>query len=233
MSAAVFGRAEMDRAKLHRIYRYTIDWLYPNVCPCCGKYIDHDADFCTECKNAITLYSGNDTVNGADGFAAYCVYDEHIKGSILAFKKERCGNSYYAFACGIAEAVSKSSFAGNIDIIVPIPSSKKSMKERGYNQTELIAKELRFLLGVPYCNILVKTKDTKVQKRLGMRERAENVSGAFSVSGKAPELKGKSLLVIDDVCTTGSTLSEAARVLKEAGAGKVYTAAFAKTEYKS
>ena len=177
----------------------------------------------------ITLYSGNDTVAGADGFAAYCVYDEHIKGAILAFKKERCGNSYYAFACGIAAAVGKSPFAGNIDIIVPIPSSKKSMKERGYNQTELIAKELRFLLGIPYSNILVKTKDTKVQKRLGMRERVENVIGAFAVDPKASDIAGTRLLVIDDVCTTGSTLSEAARVLKEAGAGKVYTASFSKT----
>lgn len=222
----------MNRSKLHRIYRYTIDWLYPNVCPCCGNYIDHNADFCAECKSAITPYCGNHSINGADGFAAYCIYDENIKGAILGFKKDRCGNSYYAFACGIAEAVGKSPFAGDADIIVPIPSSKKSMKERGYNQTELIAKELRFLLGIPYINILVKTKDTKVQKRLGMRERAENVSGAFTVSSKAPDLKGKRLLVIDDVCTTGSTLSEAAKVLKEAGAGKVYTATFAKTELK-
>ena len=66
-----------------------------------------------------------------------------------------------------------------------------------------------------------------------MRERAENVSGAFALNMRTPEFPDKRLLVIDDVCTTGSTLSEAARVLKEAGAGKVYTAAFAKTEYKS
>ena len=219
----------MDRAKIHRIYRYIIDWLYPNVCPCCGGYIDHDADFCEDCKSWITPYSGNDTVTGADGFTAYCVYDKHIKGAILAFKKERCGNSYYAFACGIAEAVRKSGFADDTDIIVPIPSSKRSLRERGYNQTELIAKELRFLLGVPYRRVLAKTKDTKVQKSLGMSERTENVSGAFALSAEAPDIKGKRLLVIDDVCTTGSTLTEAAAVLKAAGAGKVYTAAFAKT----
>ena len=219
----------MNRAKLHRIYRYWIDWLYPNVCPCCGKYIDHNADFCAECKSGITPYRGNDRIAEADGFAAYCVYDGHIKGAILEFKKERCGNSYYAFARGIAEAVEKTAFARDIDIIVPIPSSEKAMKERGYNQTELIAQELRYLIGVPYRKILVKTKETKVQKRLGMHERAENVSGAFAVSDKAGDIAGKRLLVIDDVCTTGSTLSEAAKVLRAAGAGKIYTSAFAKT----
>ncbi|MBO6229535.1 MAG: ComF family protein [Ruminiclostridium sp.] len=223
----------MDRAKLHRIYRYWIDWLYPNICPCCGGYIDYDADFCVDCKSRLNVCKDTLAVAHTDGAAAYCIYDDNIKGAVLAFKKNRNGNSYYAFACGIAEAVRKSSFAGDIDMIVPIPASKKNMKERGYNQSELIAQELRFLLGVPYGNVLVKAKETKVQKRLGMNERAENVIGAFAVNEKNCDIAGKRLLVIDDVCTTGSTLAEAAKVLKENGAAKVYAAAFAKTPFKS
>ena len=221
----------MNRAKLHRIYRYAIDWIYPNVCPCCGKYIDHDDAFCDECGDALTRFSGSYTVPDADGFAAYCIYNDAVKGAILEFKRERCGNSYYAFARGIADAVAASPFAGCIDMIVPVPVSGKSMKSRGYNQAELIAKELRWLIGVPYGNVLVKTRETKVQKRLGMSERSGNVAGAFAVSDRAGDVAGKRLLVIDDVCTTGSTLSEAARTLKAAGADKVYAAAFAKTEF--
>ena len=221
----------MDRAKLHRIYRYFIDWLYPNVCPVCGKYIDHDADLCAECKSGLRLYTGEYPIPGADGFAAYCLYSGSIKGAILHFKHDDCGNSYYAFAVGIYEAVKAKGFDDDIDLIVPIPSSKRSLKKRGYNQTELIAKELRYLIGAPYANVLEKVTETKEQKSLHMNERAANVAGAFGIRKKAPEIKGKTILVIDDVCTTGSTLAEAARTLKAAGAGKVYTAAFAKTPF--
>lgn len=224
----------MDRVKLHKIYRYLIDWLYPNVCPCCGKYIDHDADFCPDCKSRLTLYTDSFTVPDTDGFAAYCVYDENIKGAILHFKHDMCGNSYYAFACGISSAITERGIAGDIDMTVPVPISKKSMKERGYNQSELIAKELRYIIDVPYVNALVKVKDTAAQKSLKMSERAGNVSGAFGVpEDKKTVIAGKRLLVIDDVCTTGSTLSEAARTLKAAGAEKVYAATFAKTQFES
>ncbi len=222
----------IDRAKLHRIYRYWIDWLYPNICPCCGRYIDHDADFCGECKSAITPYTDEKDIEGIDKYTSYCVYDHNIDKAILAFKKTADGNSYYAFACGIAEAARKTGIAEDIDLIVPIPITRKKMKERGYNQTELIAKELRFLLNVPYANVMIKVKDTKEQKTLGRTERAENLSGAFGISDKAPDISGKRLLLIDDVCTTGSTLTEAAGVLRIGGAGKVYAISFAKTPNK-
>lgn len=222
----------MDRAKLHRIYRYWIDWLYPNICPCCGKNIEHDADFCASCKSAITPYNDEKTIDGVDRYTSYCFYDHNIDNAILAFKKNPNGNSYYAFAKGMAEAVEKCGISHDIDLIVPIPISPKKKKERGYNQTELIAKELRFLLNVPYANVMTKVKDTKEQKTLGRAERAENLTGAFGISEKAPDIKGKRLLVIDDVCTTGSTLTEAANVLRSGGAGKVYAVSFAKTPNK-
>ena len=222
----------MNRAKLHRIYRYLIDWLYPNVCPVCGKYIDHDADFCADCKSSLRSYTGQYQIPGADGFAAYCLYSGSIKGAILHFKHDDRGNSYYAFAVGIADAVKSGGFGNEIGIIVPIPSSKKSLKKRGYNQTELIAKELRYIINAPYVNVLEKVSETKEQKSLHLHERAVNVTGAFALREKAPDIAGKTLLVIDDVCTTGSTLAEAVRALKAAGAGRVYTAAFAKTPFK-
>lgn len=223
----------MDSSKLHRIYRYAIDWIFPNVCPVCGKLIDHDADFCPDCKGDITPYDGAYTVSGTDGFSAYCVYDHNIDDAILYFKKDPCGNSYYAFACGIYEALCRDGIEKEPDLIVPIPITKTKMSRRGYNQTELIAKELRFLMNIPYSNVLVKTRDTREQKNLRGKDRADNVKGVFAINDKIPDIAGKTLLVIDDVCTTGSTLAEAAKVLKAAGAGKVYAAAFAKTPFKS
>ena len=210
-----------------------IDWLYPNICPCCGKEIDYNADFCNDCKSNIRLYSGTFDIENSDGFTAYCIYDHNIDDALLKFKKDDCGNSYYAFAVGIAEAVKERGIAEKTDIIVPIPVTERKMKARGYNQTELIAKELRFLIDKPYHNILRKVKDTKDQKSLVGAERVENVSGVFDIAPKSVDITGKRILVIDDICTTGSTLSEASKILRQNGAAEVYAAAYAKTEMKT
>lgn len=222
----------MNRPKMHSIYRLVISWLYPNICPCCEKFIDYNADFCDECSAEIIPYTGHDEVDHADRFVAACVYDGIVEGAVLRFKKTDCGNTYYAFAYRIAEALRKSGLADGIDLIVPIPLTKKKLNERGYNHTELMAKELRFMLNVPYENVLVKMRDTDEQKSLHEAERRENMKGVFAVSPKASDIAGKRILLIDDVCTTGSTLSEAAKTLKDGGAGKVYAASFAKTRKK-
>lgn len=230
MPAAYYMKMKIDRPKLHRIYRYLIDWLYPNICPCCKKTIPYNADFCEDCKRQIKRYSGNTQIPYTDGFAAYCVYEGIIRQAVLEFKKVPDGNTYYAFACGIFSALSESGLSGGIDMIVPVPVSGRTMSERGYNQTELIAKELRYLLNIPYKNALIKTRETKMQKSIrNAADRRENVADAFSVSPKAGAIAGKSILLIDDLCTTGSTLENAAKALKKAGAERIIAAAFAKT----
>lgn len=224
---------KIDRPKLHRIYRYIIDWLYPNICPCCKKAIPYDADFCESCKSRIIRFSGSIQIPYTDGFAAYCVYEDPVRPAILEFKKNPDGNSYYAFACGIYTALKENGLSDGLDLIVPVPVSDKTMSERGYNQTELIAKELRFLMNVPYKNVLIKSKETKMQKSIkNASERRENVADAFSVSHKAGDITGKSILLIDDLCTTGSTLENAAKALKNAGVKRVIAASFAKTMQK-
>ena len=227
-----FGIMKINRAKLHSIYRYAINLLYPNVCPRCGKIIGYNDDFCGDCLGCITPFTGKFDIPYTDRFAAYCVYDDNIRPAVLDLKDTDCGNSYYAFAYRIAETLRNEGFGCDADYIVPIPMSRRSMRKRGYNQTELMAKELRYMIGVPYANVLMKVRETKEQKSVEGRERAENVSGAFGISPKAPDIKGRTLLIIDDLCTTGSTLSEAARVLKENGAAKVYAVSFAKTMFE-
>lgn len=223
---------KINRAKLHRAYRYILDWFYPNICPCCNKVIEYDKDFCGECAGELTEYTDSFSIPDVDVFTAYCVYDKNSSPAILEFKHDDGGNSYYAFACRIKMAMERDGIGGDIDYIVPIPMSKQSLKKRGYNQAELMAKELRYMIDVPYANVLIKTRNTAMQKTLGKNDRAVNLKGAFAVSPKFGEVKGKSFLLIDDVCTTGSTFAEAAKVLKENGAAKVYAASFAKTENK-
>ena len=105
---------------------------------------------------------------------------------------------------------------------------RKDINRRGYNQTKLIAKELAKLSGKPCKAFLKKTRDAKEQKTLSAKERRENMKDIFAACN-IKSLYGRSVLIIDDVCTTGSTVSEAAKVLKESGAVFVAASVFAKT----
>jgi len=222
----------VDRAKLHKVYRYLLDWIFPNICPCCEKIIEYDKDFCDECADSLTLYTGKTEIPFVDGFTAYCVYDDNISPAILKFKKTDRGNSYFAFANRIMLAMKQSDFKEIFDYIVPIPMSKTSLENRGYNQSELMAKELRYMINIPYANVLMKTRETAVQKSLDRKGRADNLKGVFAVDPKFGSVSGKNFLLIDDVCTTGSTFTEAAKTLKENGAKNVYAVSFAKTPDK-
>lgn len=213
--------------KIHNIYRFIISFFYPNVCPSCGTIIGYNDAFCADCEQRLIRCAEPSEIKNADGFAAYCLYDE-AADMVVNFKNDPCGNSAYAFAYGIFRAVREAGFAEQLDEIVFVPMTKKDRKKRGYNQSELIARELHFMLGIPYRRGLVKKRATRHQKNLSANERKTNVIGAFGAAEKM-RLDGKAVLVIDDVCTTGSTLSEAARALREAGAEHVYAASFAKT----
>jgi len=113
-------------------------------------------------------------------------------------------------------------------VLIPIPLSKRKLKWRGFNQAEEIAKELSEFLKIPlFSDCLVKIKETKDQVELSEEERKENVKNAFLVKNKE-KIIGKNVLLVDDVFTTGATMEEAARVLKEAGTRKVIGVVVAK-----
>ena len=227
-----FRRFNVTSGKLHRVYRYLINYIYPNICPCCEKIIDHDEDFCDKCKNDMIIFEEDFHVEHADCFVSYCIYDGKVCDAIRKFKHEPRGNSYYAFAFCIVQALYSRELTGLIDFVTYIPMTKEDFRRRGYNQTEMIAKEIHYLLDIPCKGVLKKDKITKSQKSLKTkRERKQNVNEIFSVC-KNTDISGKCILLIDDLCTTGSTLSEAARVLKESGAEMVIAASFAKTKIR-
>ncbi len=107
-----------------------------------------------------------------------------------------------------------------IDMIIPIPLGKHRLKERGYNQVAMIAMPLAMALSVEYApGELTRSKETRSQVELTKQERKENVKGAFQAG---VGVKGKNVLVLDDVSTTGSTLSSSADALYLSGAKNVY-----------
>jgi len=107
-------------------------------------------------------------------------------------------------------------------ILIPIPLEKRKLKQRGFNQAEEIAKELSIFLKLPLANnVLIKTRQTLAQAELSKEERKKNILGAFSIN-KNFSVKGEKIFLIDDVFTTGATMEEGSRVLKEAGAKEVW-----------
>ncbi len=118
-------------------------------------------------------------------------------------------------------------FPTKADIVVAVPLHRDRLRERGYNQSELLAAEVARGLGLPLQNgVVERARHTRSQVGLGAVERHANVQGAFNCNGKPlPESK---VLLIDDVYTTGATLSDCARALKEAGARSVQALAVAR-----
>ena len=107
------------------------------------------------------------------------------------------------------------------DIIIPVPVSKKRFKQRGYNQSALIAKNLAKTLNIDYKeNVLVKIKDNKPQSEMGQDKRKSNVKGVYTIKNKEI-INQKKILLIDDIFTTGNTVNECAKVLIENSANNV------------
>ena len=114
-----------------------------------------------------------------------------------------------------------------IDVVVPVPLGKKRMQERGYNQVGLVALPLAALGGWEYApKALTRARETRSQVGLSAAERKENVSGAFH-SNPAP-VSGKTVLLMDDVATTGATLASCSKALLESGARGVYALTLAR-----
>ena len=117
----------------------------------------------------------------------------------------------------LAKALARSSELGGVHALVPVPLHRSRLRERGYNQALLLAHGLSSAAGLPVLDILERRRRTRTQWRLGRAARRENLAGAFSVRDPE-EAAGRRLLIIDDVATTGASLEECGRVLKEAGA---------------
>ncbi len=228
------------------IFQKIIDTLLPPRCLKCGKILGDANGLCADCFNEITFISkpycehcglplasentigkfcGNCLRNPKSVFRmcrSAVAYDEHSKPLILNFKfNDRTENA--AFLAKWLRLGGKDIFAQQVDVIVPVPLHYTRLIKRRYNQSVLLARELSKLVGIPCdCRSVVRHRKTKPQVEFSGHERIRNVKNAFSV--KYPEnLKGKRVVLIDDVMTTGSTLKECAKVILQAGAKSVDT----------
>lgn len=144
-----------------------------------------------------------------------------MRQSIARFKYG--GRQEYAafYAEEILLAAAKEIVRWRAEVLVPIPLHPARRRKRGYNQAELLAKELSRRSGIPTeGHLLIRTKNTKAQKELDDRERRANLKHAFSVPKE--QIPYKKIILVDDIYTTGSTMDEAASVLRQAGAEMIY-----------
>lgn len=157
--------------------------------------------------------------------AAWGLYAGGLKTLLHAFKFR--GWDLLAAPCGerLADAARDGSFGG-ADVLVPVPSTRRRNRARGYDPAALLAESTGRRLGLPVRSLLVRTRETAPQSGLPAARRHANVEGAFAA---LPSARGRSVVLVDDVATTGATLFSAARALAEADAAEVRGLVLART----
>ncbi len=178
------------------------------VCLCCGAPVENEADYCLRCM---------DTKRAFDKCRSVFVYDGLAKKVLLSFKYGEKKYLKNLLAKLMTDKYLSERFEA--DVVTFVPMTKKEQRKRGYNQSELLAREIANSLSLECRPSLEKVKESPEQKSLSAKERAENLKGVFSCSDAA--LKGKRVLLIDDVFTTGATANECSGVLLKAGASNV------------
>ena len=213
-----------------KLISYLLDLFFPRKCVFCRRLIERkDESICPKCKKELPYTENGGILKG--NFFTFCVsplyYENSVREALLRYKFYQLTVYAEPFGKLISECVAEYIDA-QVDIISWVPLSKKRLRSRGYDQARLLAETVSCELGIPCVPVLRKKKDTAPQSRTGSAEkRKKNISGAYEVIDKNL-IDGKTILLIDDIVTTGSTLAECARTLGRGGADKVYCAAVAR-----
>ncbi len=214
--------------------------LFPESCPVCGRTaVNHrTAPICNECWESISPYSGpfcdkcgKPLVSDASITCSDCLSDTPAFTSVRSYglykgtlKKALNLLKYYGIkrlSKPLSEKIRGISLP-SVDTVIPVPLSKQKLRQRGFNQSALLAKSLAGRADTRLSlNSLVKIRDTAPQVGLSAKKRQENIKNAFAVNRKEIIIN-KNILLVDDVFTTGATIRECSQVLNRAGANEIY-----------
>lgn len=188
-------------------------------CEICGGRLTGKGKVCIECKNRQMNFE-----------KCYCVleYSGDIKTKIISFKQNGVKHIGETFAFLMEDKFS--SINESVDIIIPVPINEARLIKRGFNQSEVLCENLKST-GKVNTTVLSRIKDTPHQTGLGRHNREDNLKGAFEVKDKK-SLKDKTILIVDDIYTTGSTLNEVARTLLKCKPKKVIAMCLARSPIK-
>ena len=223
-----------------------IKFLYPQRCKYCNNVIDIRRKICHTCENTLKKIEGDicklcgKSVNDCNCshkkhyYKYVCApfyYDGAASRAIWNLKFRNRTKLSKPLAEDMAECFNEHYNGYNFDLCTFVPSSKDALKKRGYNQAELLARDFSQITDIPCEELLLKTKETKIQHDLLSVERSGNLAGAIELKDGV-DLDYKRILLIDDIKTTGSTLNECAKMLLIGGAVEVFCLTVAITNKK-
>ena len=225
------------------VKNFTLDVLFPKHClvcnyegqlicaNCLGKLITDKKQVCINCQRPSILGLTHPKCMSPQSPDAlmtfYNYHDPAVAKILVAGKYYFLPEVYEILGKEIAGAITGGSknFLANA-IIVPVPLHSQRQRWRGFNQAEILATTLTRQTGLPIKHLLKRIKPTRVQKDLSQAQRLQNIRDVFQIT--SPEARGKNVLLVDDVVTTGATLREAVKVLKRNGTAKVICLAVAR-----
>lgn len=224
---------------VNALLRLFFDALIPRVCAGCNTKLElTEKTVCGRCLSGAE-YAGDDYIlqqyninfsgSAVDSFTTLFIFRAESIVQKISHSFKYSGmfrNAVYAGEL-LGDKLLSKEITSETDFIIPVPLHPLKKHERGYNQTDYICRGISRVTGLElHTNVVRRIKNTRTQAKLNRSERVENVRNAFIVK-KPFMVEGKTILLVDDVKTTGSTLAEAAKVLKDAGCKKIIAATFA------
>ena len=205
---------------------FILSLLFPPKCPYCSKNISRSLAECPVCRAQFPKYPQIKTIPSGEICIAPFFYDTSVRNAIVNYKFR--GRKFNAKSLSLAVSKTVENVYKDMDfeIVSCVPLSAERLHERGFNQSELIAEKVAKYFEKPYEPLLRKIKNNSEQHNLSAKEREKNVIGVYSVIDEQ-KVSGKKILFIDDVATTGNTLAECCRTLKNSGAERILCAAAA------
>ena len=207
---------------MNKVIEWLLSLLYPKRCPFCRRLMNENDSVCRLCINTLPLVplSGQKQhFPFVDECFSVFYFEDTVRKSLHRYKFSGAA----AYAGDYAEFILKSIDENQIscDIITWVPLSRRRLRRRGYDQAELLARCISKEMGWEIDRLLVKKKNNAAQSGTGNAEkRRANVSGVYEVTS-AEKVKDKHIILVDDIVTTGATVSECARMLKKSGADRV------------
>ena len=214
--------------RIERVRDFVLDIFMPNRCPCCGGFIRWSEKLCAGCAESLPpSCCGDAPPEGCSASASAFAFDGPARQGIYSLKNG-WGKAFAEYA---ARLLAERLDGCGADLITSVPMPYRKKSERGWNQAEVIAKELAKEMQLPCDHSILRRKYSRVEQHgLSAAGRADNAAEQYSAAKDHADIKGRRIILVDDVITTGATVSACAKLLLGLGAADVISASVCRTE---
>lgn len=194
--------------------------LFPSRCPFCTKVIEQNSRSCKDCAKYLELAAHKQRLPNNCECLSVFRHEGVWRNAVLNYKFRSNRQYYVQFSLILGDALERNYNTERFDFYTFVPMHKNKLRERGFNQVELLCKETARLTSACSKSVLKQTKINKTQHELNREDRKANVKGIYSCTDERA-VKDKNILLFDDIVTTGFTLSECSNILLKSGAKEV------------